>query len=261
MTVATMPARNRKPSPRLTVAGLVERHRRVWLADAAAFVRVLDWQSLAGRQLVLLDFEDVPEMPRPQSVAFTCAAGIADLVRPLLPATRLSPGPVVFIDSAAVADFAIGTALDRLTEADAVWVVRIVANAVALHEYAHAIDFEARGVKLPEGTTLDRIFAARSTKRQGYPCHGAGWVRAYAHLIRRSMATPARQEHYLDSFRSEVDHQGLGPADDYLDALDAEVDRHGLDAPLVEIIRTPAPAGFSTMFDERDAARSAKEEA
>ena len=49
----------------------------------------------------------------------------------------------------------------------------------------------------------------------------------------------------------------LMSADDYLDALDAEVDRHGINAPLVEILRSPAPAGFVELFDARDAARSA----
>ena len=259
MTVATMPASRPSAgsSPRLTVAALAERHRRTWLADAAAYLRVLDWQGLAGRQLVLLDFEDIPEMPLKHSIAFTCSGGIFDLVRPFITTRGLRPGPVVFMDVAAVADYAVGTALDRLTEADAVWIVRVVANAVALHEYAHAVDFEARGVMLPDGTTLDTIFASKPTRSEGYRSHGAGWVRAYAHLVCRSMATPSHQDHYLDSFRSEVEAQALGPADDYLDALDADVDRHGIDLPLVEILRSPAPAGFVELFHARDAARSA----
>lgn len=257
MTVATMPESRSSASPQLTVAGLAERHRRTWLADAAAYLRVLDWQGLAGRQLVLLDFEHVPDMPRQRSIAFTSPGGLFELVQPLIPSSGLRPGPVVFMDVAAVADFAIGTALDRLTEADAVWLVRVVANAVAIHEYAHAIDFEARGVMLPDGTTLDTIFASKPTRSGGYRSHGAGWVRAYAHLIYRSMATPSHQDHYLDSFRSEVEHQGLGPGDDFLEALDADVDRHGIDLPLVEILRSPAPAGFVELFNARDAARSA----
>jgi len=263
MTVATMqPSKpSAAASPRLTVAGLVERHGRVWLADAAAYVRVLDWQGLAGRRLVFMDVTDVPDMPRPRSLAFTSPGGLFELVQPLIPASGLRPGPVVFINLEAAVDYAVGAALDRLTEADAVWLVRIVTNAIAIHEYAHAVDFEARGTKLPVGTTLDTIFTARPTKRQGYPSHGAGWLRAYAHLIRRSMATPSHQEHYLESFQSEVEQQGLGPADDFLDALDAEVDRLGIDLPLVEAIRSPAPAGFSVLFNERDAARSASEEA
>ena len=57
MTVATMPESRSSASPQLTVAGLVERHRRRWLGDAAAYLRVLDWQGLAGRQLVLLDLK------------------------------------------------------------------------------------------------------------------------------------------------------------------------------------------------------------
>jgi hypothetical protein len=258
MIVATLPVTSAAagPSPKLTVAGLVEQCRRTWLADAAAFLRVLDWQGLAGRQVAIIDFDDVPDMPR-RSIAFTSPGGLFELVRPLIPRSNLRPGPAMFIDTAAVADFAIGSALDRLTEADAVWIVRVVANSVAIHEYAHAVDFEARGVMLPAGTTLDTIFTSKPTLSEGYRSHGAGWVRAYAHLVRRAMATPSHQEHYLDSFRGEVEHQALGPADDYLDALDAEVDRHGIDLPLVEILRTPAPAGFSSMFDARDAARSA----
>ena len=71
------------------------------------------------------------------------------------------------------------------------------------------------------------------------------------------MPTPPHQDHYLDSFRSEVEAQALGPADDFLEALDADVDRHGIDLPLVEILRSPAPAGFVELFHARDAARSA----
>ena len=257
MTVATMPESRSSASPQLTVAGLVERHRRTWLADAAAYLRVLDSQGLAGRQLVLLDFEHVPDMPRQRCIAFTSPGGLFELVQPFIPASGLRPGLVMFMDVATMADNAVASALYRLTEADAVWITRVVVNAVGLHEYAHAIDFEARGVMLPAGTTLKAIFAARPTTRQGYPSHGAGWVRAYAHLIYRSMATPSHQDHYLDRFRSDVEHQGLGLADDFFDALDAEVDRHGIDLPLVEILRSPAPAGFVELFNARDAARSA----
>jgi len=251
-----MPESRSSASPQLTVAGLVERHRRTWLADAAAYLRVLDWQGLAGRQLVLLDFEDVPNLPQ-RAIAFTSPGGLFELVQPFIPRRNLRPGPAMFIDTAALADYAVGTALDRLTEADAVWITRVVVNAVAIHEYAHAIDFEARGVILPDGTTLDTIFASKPTRSEGYRSHGAGWVRAYAHLVCRSMATPSHQDHYLDSFRSEVEAQALGPADDYLDALDTDVDRHGIDLPLVEILRSPAPAGFVELFQARDAARSA----
>jgi hypothetical protein len=251
-----MPESRSSASPQLTVAGLAERHRRTWLADAAAYLRVLDWQGLAGRQLVLLDFEDVPNLPQ-RAVAFTSPGGLFELVQPFIQRSNLRPGPAMFVDAAAVADYAVGAALDRLTEADAVWITRVVINAVGIHEYAHAVDFEARGVMLPDGTTLDTIFASKPTRSEGYRSHGAGWVRAYAHLVCRSMATPSHQDHYLDSFRSEVEAQALGPADDYLDALDADVDRHGIDLPLVEILRSPAPAGFVELFHARDAARSA----
>jgi hypothetical protein len=110
---------------------------------------------------------------------------------------------------------------------------------------------------LPEGTSLAAIFASTPTPTQASRSHAAGWVRAYAHLVRRSMATPAHHDHYLVSFRADIERHGLGPAGDYLDALDAEVDRHGIDLPLVEILRTPAPTGFVELFQARDAARSA----
>jgi hypothetical protein len=256
MTVATMPESRSSASPQLTVAGLVERHRRRWLGDAAAYLRVLDWQGLAGRQLAIIDFEEVPSLPQ-RAVAFTSPGGLFELVQSLIPRSNLRPGPAMFVDTVALADHAVGAALDRLTEADAVWITRVVVNAVALHEYAHAVDFEARGVILPDGTTLDTIFASNPTRSEGYRSHGGGWVRAYAHLVCRSMATPSHQDHYLDCFRAEIEHQALGPADDYRDALDADVDRHGIDLPLVESLRSPAPAGFVELFQARDAARSA----
>jgi len=248
-----MLASSLKPSPRPTVGDLVERHRRIWIADAAAYLRVLDWQGLAGLQLVLLDFEDVPDMPPQRSIAFTSPGGLFELVRPYVKATGLEPGPAMFINTKAMAAFAVG----QLSEADAVWITRVAINAVAIHEYAHTADYEARGVMLPAGTTLATIFASTPTPPQVRSGHSAGWVRAYAHLVCRSMATPSHQEHYLDSFRSEVEAQALGPADDYLEALDADVDRHGIDLPLVEILRSPAPAGFVELFQARDAARSA----
>lgn len=253
MTVATMPESRSSASPQLTVAGLVERHRRTWLADAAAYLRVLDWQGLAGRQLVLLDFEDVPDMPPQRSIAFTSPGGLFELVRPYVKTTGLEPGPAMFINTKAMAASAVG----QLSEADAVRIARVAINAVAIHEYAHAADYEARGVMLPAGMTLRTIFDSTPTPPQVRSGHSAGWLRAYAHLIYRSMAAPSHQDHYLDRFRSDVDSHGLGPADDYFDVLDAEVDRHGINSPLVEILRSPAPAGFVELFQARDAARSA----
>ena len=257
MTVATMPESRSSASPQLTFVDLVERHRRRWLGDAAAYLRVLDWQGLAGRQLVLLDVEDVPGMPPQRAVGFTSPGGIFDLVRPFITTGGLEPGPVVFMDVDAVADHAVGTAIDSIAEVDAVQMVRVVANAIGIHEYAHAVDFKARGAMRPEGTTLATIFASTPTPTQASRSHGAGWVRAYAHLVCRSMAIPAHQEHYLDSFRSDVEYQGLGPAEDLLASLDDDVDEHGFDRPLVEILRSPAPAGFVELFQARDAARSA----
>jgi hypothetical protein len=248
-----MPESRSSASPQLTVAGLVERHRRTWLADAAAYLRVLDWQGLSGRQLVLLDFEDVPNMPPQRSIAFTSPGGLFELVRPYVKASGLEPGPAMFINTKAMADFDVG----QLSEADAAWITRVVINAVAIHEYAHNADYEARGVILPAGTTLATILDSTPTPPQVRSGHSAGWLRAYAHLIYRSMATPSHQDHYLDRFRSDVKHQGLGLADDYLDAIAADVDRHGIDLPLVEILRSPAPAGFVELFQARDAARSA----
>jgi len=150
MTVATMPESRSSASPQLTVSGLVERHRRTWLADAVAYLRVLDWHGLAGRQLAIIDFEDVPNLPQ-RAIAFTSPGGLFELVQPFIPRSNLRPGPAMFIDTAAVADHAVGTALDRLTEADAVWIVRVIVNAVGIHEYAHAAASRPLPRQLPVG--------------------------------------------------------------------------------------------------------------
>jgi hypothetical protein len=167
----------------------------------------------------------------------------------------------MMIGTAKIAAMALADGiLDRITEATAAAIVRTVVNGVAMHEYAHAIDLEARGVVLPAGTSIESIFAFTPTAGQARRSHGAGWLRAYAHLLTRSSALPCHHEHYLDCFRGDVEAAGLGTADEYLDALQADFEEHGHDRPLVEVLRNPAPAGFIKIFDERGAARPAIEE-
>ena len=62
---------------------------------------------------------------------------------------KAAPGPAMMIGTAKIAAMTLaGGLLDRITEATATAIVRLTVNAVAMHEYAHAIDFEARGVEL-----------------------------------------------------------------------------------------------------------------
>lgn len=228
--------------------------RADWLLDAAAWLRVLDGVALAGRRVAIIDKSLLPGAAGMRADAFTSPAGIYDLVAPFLPCSRLLPGPVVFIDTATIAN-----AVAEREPADAVHAGRLIANAIAVHEYAHVIDYQARGVQLRADTTLDRIFAADVTPPQTRVTHGACWLRAYCHLLCRSMATPAHRDFYLDFARVDVAGYGLGELDDYFATLDDEVADVGLDGPLIDIVRSPAPAAFVKLFNQRDAARSASE--
>lgn len=220
--------------------------RAVWLLDAAAWLRVLDPVALAGRRVAILEAAGT----RPTDTAFTSPAGIFDLVRDQLPASGMLPGPVVFIDTGTVAAAAAG-------DTDAQWSGQLLTAAIAMHEYGHAIDFAARGVTLPAGTTLDDIYEAEPTAGQSHASHGAGWLRAYCHLLYRSMATPAHRDFYTRFAAADVESHGLGEIDDFFATLDDEAGAVGTDTPLVEIVSTPAPTAFVDLFNTRDAARSA----
>lgn len=244
--------------PKFTREDLVAEHRGNWLRDAAAFLNVLDWQHLAGKRVAIVDFDDVRNIPAQGCFAFTSPVGLFDLLRPHMAASGLAPGPAMMLDTARIsAAYLSPDVLDRMTEATASQTMRLVVNAVVMHEYAHAVDYEARGVTLPEGTTLDDIFRFDPSKKQARRSHSAGWLRAFAHLLYRSTALPCGHDHYVERFQVDVHNAGCGQADDHLDALHADFLAHGTDKPVVEILRTPAPAGFTTLFDERDAARSA----
>lgn len=229
--------------------------RAKWLLDATAWLRVLDHAELAGRHTLILDKHQFPGASDREADAFTSPLGVYDLVAPFVPCSRLLPGPVVFVDTAVVAK-----AVAHREPHDAVHAGRLIVNAIAMHEYAHVIDFEARGVTLPAGVTLDNIFAANVTATATRITHGSHWLRAYCHLICRSMATPAHRDFYLDFARGDVAGYGLGEIDDFFTALDSDVAAVGLDAPLIEVVRSPAPYAFVELFDQRDAARSASEE-
>lgn len=235
--------------------GLSASIRAGWLLDAAAWLRLLDHAGLAGRHILILDKHQFPGASDLEADAFTSPLGVYDLVAPFVPRSRLLPGPVVFIDTAVVAG-----SLSHREPLEAVRVGRLIVNVIAMHEYAHAIDFEARGVKLPAGMTLDSIFAARVTATATRITHGATWLRAYCHLIYRSMATPAHRDSYLDFARVDVAGYGLGDIDDFFATLDADAAAAGLDAPLIEVVRSPAPTAFVELFNKRDAARSASKE-
>jgi len=244
---------------------LVARHRAAVLRDAEATLTVLDWKAYTdGRTLHVIDARDTGA-PARGYLGFTCGAQLHELARHLLPTKRSTrPAAAVAVNVDALV---LCLRLQPSTEAregETVDRLRAAAAAVAAHELAHVIAAQATGRRLHEGATLQQSADELSTGRSYEPAqlaasHGPEWLRAYCHLVTRARRLPGYVE-WIHRFASDVAAVLPHAATAYIDALGDELAAHTCDDPLVDIIRTPAPAGFLTLFPARDAARPATEE-
>lgn len=229
---------------------LVERNRDAWLRDAETLLMSLDPRAYAdGSTLHVIDFRAVGA-PRRGFLGFAAGAQLHELARDLLPESA-APAAAVAVN---VDRIARTLPADSLAARDDETIDRIRAAvaAVAAHELAHVLDDQALGGRLPPGATLEQVVRSLSDGRSTAPehyrkAHSPGWVRAYLHLVFRAASVPHRKV-WIE--RAAIDVAVAMPlaADAYLDALQDEILAHGIDDRLVDILRTPAPADFLSLF-------------
>lgn len=253
-----MPTASARPSEAgPSIEQLVQRHRSTWLRDAEATLTVLDWRAFTdGRTLHVLDAQALGGPPRGY-LGFAAGAQLHELAADLLPLKHSTkPAAAVAVNVDALVN---SLRLSMMTEAHqgaAFGRIRAAVAALAAHELAHVVDAQAEHRRLPDGTTLEVVLQSLSNgKATASPTlarlHGPGWVRAYCHLIKRASPLPHHEE-WVAAFHRDVCAVLPHPPGEYLDALHSELVRYTTDDLLLEILRKPAPAGFSALFASRD---------
>lgn len=218
-------------------------HRDAWLRHAEATLVALDPRGHADGGLHVFDF---PELGAPAEgyLGFTAEAELHELARERLP----EGAPITTAVAVNVAR--IASLSDEPTPAG---IAEAVA-AVAAHELAHVLDARASDRHLPPGTTLDTIVASLADNRARSTAslttsHRPGWLRAYLHLVVRASGRPCYRT-WLSRLAMDVGVVLPHTAGKYLEAIRPEILAHRQDARLVEILRTPAPSGFLSLFHE-----------
>lgn len=243
-------------TPGRPLAVFVNRHRQQWLRDCEAAVRVADWTAFTdGRSFHLLDFEELGNLPR-HFHGFTTGCQLHELAREYIPARRPAAAAAVNVQAIVTQD--LSTAFALRSEDELVALGRAAILATALHEYAHIAVAAARGDRIPEGQTLDSTltFLHGTEKHFSKNKHDSAWTRAFAHLLTRTARIPLH-EMRVRHFREDLKAAGLGNAEDFLEALHPELVRFTIDDALVDVLQTPAPAGFEALYNQRHEARVA----
>lgn len=251
---ATAPA-----TPRATsIDDVIEAHRTAWLRDAEAALTVLDWRAFSGgRTLHVLDFADLGA-PKVGYLGFATGAELHVLAADFIPKRIFrTPAAAVAVNVDRIARSAPDATRDGV--GDAIGTIRAAVAAVAAHELAHVLDAETSGRRLAPGTTLDdaiRCLADGSVIEPTHKSktHGPTWLRAFAHLTTRAARLP-HFETWLARFICDVEAVLPHAAEAFIDALHPELARYSTDDRLVEILRTPAPAGFLALFETSPATK------
>ena len=233
---------------------LVDRHRDYWLRCAAGFVRYVDSTGLGSGDFHVVDTSSLG-IAADGLAGFTMPDGFFDIVRDILPASA-RPGPVVAINVRGQAKVHSRKILNTANEPTIRESVLAGITATAIHEAAHAVDFQSLGLRLPEGATIEHLrlavrpsFGPARSER-----HGANWVRAFAHLVFRSSVYPP-YDYWSEVFRFDVADHYPGDAVDFLDALATEFISTSSAEPLVDVLARPAPAAFQKLAQARGASR------
>jgi hypothetical protein len=227
----------------------VKAQRTSWLRDAEATVRVLDWRAFTdGRTFHVIDGREIG-MPDKGFAGLVAGAQLHELARDYLPRTARNPVAAVAVHTDVVARMTVG--LFHADAAEAIPLARAAIAAIAAHEYSHVVADRVAGVRLPDGTTLDQIINSLSGRvsEPGHRAksHGPQWCRAYAHMVTRA-ASMRHHDEWVKRLRGDIEAVGVGTADAMLDTLHAELVRYTVDDSLEDILRSPAPAGFLTLF-------------
>jgi len=224
---------------------LVAKSKAGWLADAAALCRVVD-PPASDRTIHVVDAATLPEEARRHALAWT-AGGLDVVLRDRLRDRRR--GPVLVIDAGEIVRVRLEPA--TLAEHELAALGRLEVAQVAIHELGHARLAEATGTTLPATATLPLLLAAVGTPTSsdhGRATHGQQWVRSYLHLSSRAARSLWPRRWWIDAAVADVRrHVAIeAAADELLAALQPELD---IDEPLIDILRRPPPAAFSTLFD------------
>jgi len=238
---------------------LVKANREHWLRDAECVIRTLDHRAFANGTFHVIDGQAIG-MPDRGYLGMAAAAHLHKLAADYLPRTARNPVAAVAVHVDAVARNTIGTLCDGREEASRK--VRAVVACIAAHEYAHHVVAEVEGETIPptasiEGT-IKQLRAGTRPAGHSARVHGARWCRAYGHLLKRAAFLP-HHDLWVDRFRADIKAATKVDPDAVLDSLHSEFARFTFDDLLADVLRSPAPAGFTGLFDERGAARSAME--
>ena len=237
-----------KASPIYTPTTL-KANRTAWLRDAEATVRVLDWRAFTdGRTFHVIDGREIG-MPDTGFAGLVAGAQLHELAREYLPRTARNPVAAVALHPDVVARMTVG--LFHADAAEAIPRARAAIAAIAAHEYSHVVADRVAGKRLPAGATLEQIVSSLSG-RVSEPVHrakshGPQWCRAYAHMVTRAGFLPHHNE-WVRRLRGDIEAAGVGSADAMLDELHPELVRYTVDDPLEDVLRTPALAGFLSLF-------------
>jgi hypothetical protein len=249
----------------LTVDELVRLHRHTWLRDAEATLMMLDWRAYSGgRTLHVLDAQAIGGPPHGY-LGFTASAQLHELAADLLPFSRATtPAAAVAVNVDALVTYLRPALVAQASSTVLFDTLRAAVAAVAAHELAHVLEAQASGRRLHASATLHEVLASLSDGRAFAQPHQAtshtpGWLRAYGHLVTRASRLP-RHDLWVASFERDVRQVLPHQPGDYLEALHPELARCTVDDQLIDILRTPAPAGFMALFNEWGAAQPAKEE-
>lgn len=238
---------------------LVAANRHKWLRDAEATVCTLDYNAFAAGTFHVIDGRDIGMQPR-GSLGISIGAHLHDLARDYLPRSARCPVAAVAVNVEAVARATVDPAFRDVATASQR--VRAAVACIAAHEYAHHVVALLDGDALPPTASIEGTVGQLNTRGPDKPAndraHGAAWVRGYAHLVHRAAFLPHRSV-WLARFSDDVRAATAVDPDAVLDALRPDFARFAPDDLLADLLRTPAPPAFLTLFDDGTAARSATE--
>jgi hypothetical protein len=233
-----------------TVETLVAMHRTSWLRDAEALIHVIDWAAFQGRTFHAIDFADLGIASECGMFGFAAGRQLHELANGKLPRRiTTTPAAAVAVNCTAIARRLLAPQIGD-PDADAAWIGDIVA-ATVVHEFSHVLAADVADERFDFGT-IDTLAAAVNAARVAPVYkphhHGPTWARAYALLVQRGRAL---RGHYARRamFKSDIDDRLPDCAGAVLEALRPELDRDDGDAPLVALLRQPAPEPFIELFN------------
>ena len=229
------------PSLANGIDDVIAANRTTWLRDAEATIMALDPRGFRGGRLHVFDFTDI-DAPAEGFLGLAAGGQLHELARHLLPA-----------DDTIVAAVAVNAArIATLSGTDEPEEIAAAITVVAAHEIAHVVDAQATGTTLPAGATLEGVVRSLTDGRATAPAHqtkghSAGWLRAYLHLLVRASGLPHYRT-WLAGFIRDVEAVLPHEPGTYLAAIEPDILAHRRDARLVDVLRSPAPAGFVSLF-------------